>query len=161
MCQDQYDSRDSPMYTELQSAGAGAAQYGALQLAPPSPGKYPAPGPGYPAPPYSPTYQYAPYPRPQYSDVLGQLYPVSGYPSHFSYDNLGRRSTLVDTVTSNTIAPCAGQHPASVYETNGAGMGKTLGNYGGIYVPSAAATSALPSKQPCLPVVSTDYKHCG
>ena len=147
MCQDQYDSRDSPMYTELQSAGAGAAQYGALQLAPPSPGKYPAPGPGYPAPPYSPTYQYAPYPRPQYSDVLGQLYPVSGYPSHFSYDNLGRRSTLVDTVTSNTIAPCAGQHPASVYETNGAGMGKTLGNYGGIYVPSAAATSALPSKQ--------------
>ena len=94
MCQDQYDSRDSPMYTELQSAGAGAAQYGALQLAPPSPGKYPAPGPGYPAPPYSPTYQYAPYPRPQYSDVLGQLYPVSGYPSHFSYDNLGRRRAL-------------------------------------------------------------------
>ena len=45
------------------------------------------------------------------------------------------------------MAPCPGQHPASVYEANGAGMGKTLGNYGGIYVPSAAATSALPSKQ--------------
>ena len=59
------------------------------------------------------------------SDVLSGLYP--GYTGQFSYEALG-------------------QHPTSLYDTSS--MGKGLSNYGGIYVPSAAAASAtaLPSK---------------
>ena len=98
--------------------------------APPPPASI-TPPPG-PAPPYSPGYQYTggyrPGPAPGYpgSDVLGGLgYP--GYTGQFSYEALG-------------------QHPTSIYDTSS--MAKGLSNYGGIYVPSAAAASAtaLPSK---------------
>ena len=125
--QESYDSRDSPMYTTLETPGS-VASYSGLPLAcPTSPGKYyPSPGP---APPYSPGYQYSAYsrpPAPGYStDVLSGLYP--GYSSQFSYEALG-------------------QHPSGLYD-NSSSMGKGLSNYGGIYVPSAAAAStALPSK---------------
>ena len=117
------------MYTTLETPGSVPSYPGlGPGLGPPSPSKYyPAPGP---APPYSPGYQYAPYtrsaPAPGYSsDVLSGLYP--GYPGQFSYEALG-------------------QHPTSLYDTST--MGKGLSNYGGIYVPSAAAASAtaLPSR---------------
>ena len=115
------------MYTTLETPGSVPSYPGlGPGLGPPSPGKYyPAPGP---APPYSPGYQYAPYTRsaPGYSsDVLSGLYP--GYTGQFSYEALG-------------------QHPTSLYDTST--MGKGLSNYGGIYVPSAAAASAtaLPSR---------------
>ena len=120
------------MYTTLETPGSVPSYPG---LGPPSPGKYyPAPGP---APPYSPGYQYTggyrPGPASGYpgSDVLGGLgYP--GYTGQFSYEALG-------------------QHPTSIYDTSS--MAKGLSNYGGIYVPSAAAASAtaLPSMVIIIP----------